>query len=94
LEGPLDGFAREFVNMAFSYRRSADYVVPYESLSGSPQRDANRITGIDLLPDLAHLVKLWTTAEKEKMISNLDEVRDTFLAYCKLLGFPDGKMFV
>jgi hypothetical protein len=88
------GFAREFVNMAFSYRRLADYVVPYESLSGSPQGDANRITGIDLFPDVPHLMKLWTTEEKEKMISNLDEVRDTFLAYCKLLGFPDGKMFI
>ena len=58
--------------MVLSYRRDADHVVPYEHLTGNPQRDTYRITGIDLFPDVSHQVKLWSTEEKERMIANLE----------------------
>lgn len=85
-------FASAFVNMLLSYRRDADHVIPYEHLTGNPQRDTYRITGIDLFPEVSHQVKLWSTEEKERMIANLDDVKDLFRAYCKLLGYPGGKM--
>jgi hypothetical protein len=88
------GFAHEFVNMCYSYRRSADHVVAYENFTGNPQRDAYRITGIDLFPEVVHQVKLWSTKEKESMISNIGEVKARFLIYCRLLGFPNGKLVI
>lgn len=86
--------AREFLNMALSYRRWVDHVVPYESFSGDPLRDAGNITGIGLFPDAPHQVKLWSKKEKEQMIANLDEIKTLFLAYCKVLGYSGGKMFL
>ncbi|MCP4263338.1 MAG: hypothetical protein GY774_38410 [Planctomycetes bacterium] len=86
--------AREFLNMALSYRRLADHIVPYEGFSGDPRRDAGSITGIDLFPDAPHQVKLWNKKEKEQMIANIDEVKTLFLAYCKVLGYSGGKMFL
>lgn len=86
--------AREFLNMVLTYRRMADHIVSYESFSGDPRTDAGRITGIDLFPDTPHQVKLWSTEEKEKMLSNLDEVKELFKAYCKLLGYASGTMYL
>jgi hypothetical protein len=84
--------AREYVNMALSYRPLAHHVVPYEGFSGDPCRDAGMITGMDIFPEVSHQVKLWSREEKEQMIANLDEVKELFLAYCKLLGYTSGRM--
>lgn len=89
------GVACEFLNMAMSYRDTADHIIPYESFSGDPRRDACSITGIDLFPpNVGHTVKLWSREEKEQMIANLDEVKSTFRSYCKLLGYSGGRMFI
>ena len=84
--------ARDLVNMLLSYRNSADHIVAYEDLLGDPRKDAGLVTGIDLFPDIPHQVKLWTTEEKEKMISNLDEIKSVFMSYCKIMGYPSGEM--
>lgn len=86
--------ARSFLNISLSYRRWADHIIPYESFSGDPRRDAGSITGIDVFPETSHQVKLWDSEEKEKMIANLDEVKSIFRSYCKLLGFSGGRMYL
>jgi hypothetical protein len=88
-------YARQFVNLALTYRRWAERVVPYEQFSGDPRRDACDLTGINLFPERTeHLTKLWTIEEKESMVSNLDELKTVFLSYCKLLGVPGGKLVI
>lgn len=87
------GNARDFVNMVLSYRSVADHIIDYEELTGEAKMDAGFVTGIGLYPENTQTpVKLWSREEKEKMISNIDEIKTIFSYYCKILGYPDGKL--
>ena len=86
--------ACSFINMSLNYRAQADHVVAYESFSGDPRRDAGCITGLDLFPETPHQVKLWSQKDKENMIANLNEVKELFRDYCKLLGYSGGRLYL